>query len=70
MFTKEDLDAIRANIASGILMTRLADGREVRNQSLDMLLAAEARIDARLQAAEEAGKGIVRRRYASYTSGL
>ena len=69
-FQQSDLDVIRANIASGILLTRFADGREVRYQSLDMLIAAERVISAQIAMADQAAKGAVRRKFASYTSGL
>lgn len=69
-FQQSDLDTIRANIASGILLTRFADGREIRYQSLDMLIAAERVISAQLAMAEQEAGGAVRRRFGRYSSGF
>lgn len=67
---QSDLDAIRQNIATGVLETRFADGRIVRYQSLDMLIAAERVINAALVTAQQASQGLVRRKFANYRSGL
>lgn len=67
---QSDLDTIRANITSGVLETRFADGRTVRYQSLDHLIAAERVVSAALTTAEQAAAGMVRRKFASYRSGL
>lgn len=67
---QSDLDTIRANIASGIMETRFADGRMVRYQSLDQLLAAERVISSYLASAAAASAGAVRRKFASYRSGF
>lgn len=65
-----DLDTIRANIASGVMKTRFADGREVTYQSLDQLLAAEKVIAAALAMATQAADGMVRRKFATFRSGF
>lgn len=67
---QSDLDTIRACIASGVLKTRFADGREVQYQSLDHLIAAERVISAQLTAAAQAAQGITRRRFARFKSGF
>jgi hypothetical protein len=67
---QSDLDKLDACIASGVLVTRFADGREVRYQTLEMLLAARRVVAAQLSTAEAVATGAVRRRFASYTSGL
>lgn len=43
-FTSADLDNIRQCIASGVLKTKFADGREVMYQNTADMLAAEQRI--------------------------
>jgi len=67
---QSDLDNLDACIASGVLVTRFADGREVRYQTLEMLLAARRVVAAQLSTAQAATAGAVRRRFASFTSGL
>ncbi|MDQ2801392.1 MAG: hypothetical protein M3Y41_01405 [Pseudomonadota bacterium] len=69
-FQQSDLDTIDANISSGVLLTRFADGREVRYQSLDMLISARRVISAEIALAQQATAGVVRRKFASYNSGL
>jgi len=67
---QSDLDNLDACIASGVLVTRFADGREVRYQTLEMLLAARRVVAAQLSTAQAVTAGAVRRRFASFTSGL
>ena len=67
---QSDLDNLDACIASGVLVTRFADGREVRYQTLEMLIAARRVVEAQLSVAGAVASGAVRRRFASYTSGL
>jgi hypothetical protein len=50
-YQQSDLDNIRQCIASGVMRTRFADGREVFFQTLSELLTAEQRIIASLAAA-------------------
>lgn len=69
-WTQADLDTVRSNIATGVLLTRFADGREVRYQSLDMLIAAERVIASSLSAAEQLTKGAARRKFGVFKSGL
>jgi len=69
-WTQADLDSVRANIASGVLVTRFADGREVRYQSLDHLIAAERVISNALNLAAQEQQGFVRRKFAAYRSGF
>lgn len=66
-FTQADLDNIRACIGSGVLSTKFADGREVRYQDLDAMLAAEQRITAVVAGATPGGRP--RRSAPSYCSG-
>lgn len=65
-----DLDAIRANIASGVQQVTYADGRIVRYQNLDQMIAAERVIGAALQMAADAASGLVRRRFGVFRSGI
>lgn len=67
---QSDLDNIRSHIASGVLLTRFADGRETRYQSLDMMIAAERVISAELKLQQEAARGGFRRKFGTYSSGL
>ena len=67
---QSDLDALDANIASGVMMTRFADGREVRYQSLDHMLQARRVISNELTLAAQAQQGLVRRKFASFGSGF
>ena len=69
-YQQSDLDNINTCIASGILTTRFADGREVRYQTLDMLIAAKRVIEAELTVTQDAAAGAVRRRFATFSSGL
>lgn len=68
-FTAADLANIRACIASGVLSTRFADGRQVQYQSLGDMLAAEQRI-ADAVAGAQPGAARRRRRTAVYRNGL
>jgi hypothetical protein len=68
-YTAADLAKIRACIASGVMRTRFADGREVAYQSLDQLLAAEKVIAAQVEVAATATSGIVRRKFGAFRSG-
>lgn len=68
-YTASDLVQIRSCIASGVLRTRFADGREVMYQSLDQLLAAEKVIAAQVEISAAATSGIVRRKHASFQNG-
>lgn len=67
---QSDLDALDANIASGVMVTRFADGREVRYQSLDHMLAARRVISNDLTLQQQAAEGFRTRKYASYRSGF
>lgn len=58
-FTQADLVNIRANIASGILETRFADGSGVKYQSLADMMKAEERIASSIASATP---GAARRR--------
>lgn len=69
-WTQADLDQVRTNIASGVLQTRFADGREVRYQSLDHLIAAERVIANALALADQQSAGFQRRKFAKYRSGF
>lgn len=68
-WTQTDLDTIRANIASGVQQVTYSDGRLVRFQNLDQMLAAERVIAATLQMAADAASGLVRRRFGVFRSG-
>lgn len=68
-YTAADLANIRACIASGVLRTRFADGREVTYQDLDQLMAAERVIAAAVEMAEAATSGVVRRKFAGFRNG-
>lgn len=68
-YTSGDLAQIRACIASGVLSTRFADGREVRYQNLDQLLAAEKVIAAAVEMAASSGAALSRKKFASFRSG-
>ena len=67
-YTQADLDNIRANIASGVLETKFADGSGVRYQSLDEMMRAEQRISAAVTAA--APGAAPRRRTPGYRNGF
>ena len=54
-FTTSDLDAIRAAIASGELIVRTADGKQVELRSMAELLQAKAAIEAELAASSGPG---------------
>ena len=69
-WTQSDLDALDANIASGVLQTRFADGREVRYQTLDHMLMARRTISNELTLQSQAAQGFVRRKFASFRSGF
>lgn len=45
-YTQDDLDAIKAAIASGAKRVRYSDGSEIEYQSLTDMLRAKATIDA------------------------
>lgn len=66
-WTQADLDALRANIASGIMVTRFADGREVRYQTTADMMAAEQRIASFV--ASQISSPAPRRRFPGYRSG-
>jgi hypothetical protein len=68
-YTEDDLAAIRGCIASGVMRTRFADGREVTYQSLDQLIAAEKVIAAAVEMAAAATSGVIRRKFASFRNG-
>jgi hypothetical protein len=59
-FQQSDLDNIRACIASGVLKTRFADGREVYYQSLEQMLQAEQRIVSALTSASPTARSRIR----------
>ncbi len=59
-----DLDNLRECIASGVLSTRFADGRQVTYQSMDALMAAERRVASALAA--QAPRKTTRRRTPIY----
>lgn len=67
-FTQADLDNIRSCIASGVMRTRFADGREVTYQTLDAMMNAEQRIAAAVAASSPTARR--RRRTPIYRSGL
>lgn len=67
---QSDLDNLDACIVSGILETRFADGRTVRYQSLDQLIAARGIVSAQLAMAAQATAGARRQRFGSFRSGL
>lgn len=67
---QSDLDSIRANIASGVHLTRFSDGREVRYQNLDFMIAAERVIASELALQQQALAGVTRRKFARYSSGF
>jgi hypothetical protein len=67
---QSDLDALDANIASGVLETRFADGRTIRYQSLDHMLAARSVIQAEIAMAAASARGARRARFGSFRSGL
>lgn len=66
-YSQADLDNIRACIASGVLRTRFADGREVYYQTLAMMLDAEQRIAAVVASAS--ALVAPRRRFPAYRNG-
>lgn len=68
MWTQADLAQIRANIASGVLETRFADGRAVRYQSLADMMAAEKMIASALASAKP-GASRRRRRTPAWRNG-
>lgn len=68
-YTEGDLAQIRACIASGVLSTRFADGREVKYQNLDQLLAAEKVIAAAVEISSAAISRPSRKKLASFRSG-
>lgn len=67
---QSDLDALDANIASGVMTTRFADGREVRYQSLDHMLKARQVMANQLTLEAQAVAGFRSRKYASYRTGF
>ncbi|USI71624.1 phage head-tail joining protein [Sphingomonas morindae] len=69
-YQASDLQKIQDCIASGVLETRFADGRSVKYQTLDQLLAAERVIKADLAAQARAARGATARKLASYSSGF
>lgn len=69
-FQQSDLDTLDANIASGVLETRFADGRTTRYQSLDHMLAARAVIRTEIAVAAQAARGARRVRFGTFRSGL
>jgi hypothetical protein len=69
-FQQSDLDALNKNIASGIMEAKYADGRAVRYQSLDHMLAARDVMIAELDMAAQAARGARRKKFGSYRSGL
>lgn len=69
-YQQSDLDQIRACIVSGVLSTRFADGREVKYQSIEGLLAAEQVIKAELDTAAALTRGAVARKFATFRSGF
>ncbi len=66
-YSQADLDNIRACIASGVLKTRLSDGREVFYQTIEGMMAAEQRIAAAVASATPSARPS--RRYPAYRSG-
>jgi hypothetical protein len=68
-YTADDLAQIRACIASGVLSTRFADGRQVTYQSLDHLMAAEKAIAASVELAATSTNKAVRRKFAAFRNG-
>jgi hypothetical protein len=68
-YTTSDLTQIRACIASGVMRTRFADGREVTYHSLDQLIAAEKVIAAQVEIASSTTSTAARRKFAAFRSG-
>ena len=66
-FSQENLTALRAAIASGVMKVRYADGREIAYQSTEAMLKAEQRIMDALAAQRPGGRR--RRRAAAYRNG-
>lgn len=56
-FTSDDLAAVKAAIASGELMVRTADGKQVQLRSMAELLQAKAAIEAEVAASGPGGPG-------------
>lgn len=69
-YTTADLASVRAAISSGIQEVTYADGRKVRYQSLDQLLAAEKVVEAAIRMQSTSASSLVRRRVPYYRSGL
>jgi hypothetical protein len=67
-FSQADLDNIRGCIASGVLHTRFADGREVRYQTIADMLKAEQLIAGAVNGAVPSATP--RRRVAAYRNGF
>lgn len=69
-YQQSDLDKLDAAIAAGVQQVTYADGRSVRYQNLDQLLAARKVIEAQVKMAAQTASGLVRRRVPFYRSGL
>lgn len=69
-FQQSDLDTLDANIAGGVLEVRFADGRTVRYQTLDMLIAARQVVVGQLALADAAARGARRQRFGAFRSGF
>ena len=69
-WAQSDLDSVRSAISSGVRKITFADGRATEYQSLDHLVAAERVISAELTIMDRAASGRVRRRFATFRSGL
>lgn len=69
-WAESDLDTVRAAIASGVQEVTYQDGRKIRYQSLDHLVAAEKVIATALTMQARATSGIISRRVPYYRSGL
>jgi hypothetical protein len=68
-YTADDLANIRACIASAVMKTRFADGREVTYHSLDQLLAAEKAIATQVELGQTSTDRAVRRKFGAFRSG-
>ncbi len=67
-YSQADLDNIRMCIASGVLETRFADGRTVRYQTIEGMIAAEQRISAAVTSSTPGTRPT--RRYPAYRNGF
>lgn len=69
-FQQSDLDRLDTAISSGVMEVRYADGRTVRYQSLDQMLAARTVIQSEIAIAAAALRGARRQRFGSFRNGF